>query len=73
MKALRHSRAALAILAFAAATAHAGGPLAICGSGAVKYPGTGTVNLNHDGGGALGSRSKAQADAIVVAAASKWT
>jgi hypothetical protein len=73
MKAVRHARAALATLAFATAAAHAGGPLGLCATGGVKYPGSGTVNLNHDGGGSLGNRSKAQADAIVVAAASKWT
>ena len=69
MKALQAARAALATLALAAASAHAGGPLAICNSAAVKYPGAGTVSLNHDGGGTYGNRSKAQVDAIVTVAA----
>jgi hypothetical protein len=67
--------ATLAALAFSGlfAIARAGGPLGICNSAPLKYSGTGTVNLNYDGGGTLGSRSKAQADAIVAAAAAKWT
>jgi len=73
MKASRlASLAALAICGFAG-VAHAGGPLGVCNSAPLKYAGTGTVNLNYDGGGTLGSRTKAAADAIVTAAASKWT
>jgi len=54
-----------------AAFAHAGGPLAVCNNVAVKYPGAGTVTLNYDRG-ALGSRTKAQADALITAAISVW-
>jgi hypothetical protein len=61
-----------AALAFAA-SAHAGGPLEICGGQPVKYPGAGIVTLNYDGGGSLGVRTKAQADAIVANAVSLWT
>jgi hypothetical protein len=67
-------RVTLGALALAASAAHAGGPLGICNSAPLKYTGTApTINLNYDGGGNLGSRTKAQADAIVAAAASKWT
>jgi len=53
--------------------AHASGPRVICGTGApIKFPGTGSVTLNYDLG-ALGTRSKAQADAIVTNAISVWT
>ncbi|HET9651427.1 MAG TPA: DUF4214 domain-containing protein, partial [Usitatibacter sp.] len=56
----------------AASLAQAGGPLEICNAQAVKYAGAGTVTLNYDGGGTLGARSKAQADAIVTNAVSLW-
>ncbi len=73
MKSVLVSRLALAAFACASALAHAGGPLGVCNSLPLKYSGSGTVNLNYDGGGNLGSRTKAQADAIVAAAAAKWT
>ena len=69
----RTSRIGIAALALAAGLAHAGGPLGVCNNAPIKYPGAGNVNLNYDGGGTLGSRSKAQADAIVTAAAALWT
>lgn len=71
MRLARHLAAM--ITAACAATAHAGGPLEICGNQGVKYPGTGTVTLNYDGGGSLGPRTKAQADAIVSNSVSLWT
>jgi hypothetical protein len=55
----------------ASANANAGGPLGLCNNAPLKYPGTGTVTLNHDPG-SLGSRNKAQADALVTAAAALW-
>jgi len=57
-----------------AALAHAGGPLVDtrCHNVPIKYPGAGTVTLNYDQG-ALGSRTKAQADALTTAAISVWT
>jgi hypothetical protein len=64
---------AAAALALASIQAYAGGPLGICNSAPLKYSGAGSVNLHYDGGGTLGSRSKAQADAIVAAATAKWT
>ncbi len=73
MSALRTARLSVAAFAFAATFAHAGGPLGVCNFVPVKYTGAGTVMLNYDGGGALGGRTKAQADAIVTAAASMWT
>ena len=73
MNGVRAARLAVAACAFAGAFAHAGGPLGVCNFVPVKYTGAGTVTLNYDGGGALGSRSKAQADAIVTAAAAMWT
>ncbi len=57
--------------ALVAEVAHAGGPLNVCYNVPVKYPGAGTVTLNYDQG-ALGSRSKAQADALITAAISLW-
>ena len=60
-------------LTFTAASALAGGPSSVCSGVPTKYPGAGTITLNYDGGGALGSRSKAQADAIVAAAISLWS
>lgn len=79
-------RIVLAVVASAAAIAHAGGPLGICSTGgpqvAVTYPSPFTVSLRYDGGGNLGVhtpaegggvRTKAQADAIVTAAAALWT
>ena len=44
---------------------HAGGSLYICNNQQVKYSGPGAIALNYDGGGILGTRSKAQVDAIV--------
>jgi hypothetical protein len=73
MMAARVSSLAALFFSGLAAIAQAGGPLGVCNSAPLKYSGTGTVNLNYDGGGALGSRTKAQADAIVSAAAAKWT
>ncbi|MGE5096466.1 MAG: matrixin family metalloprotease [Betaproteobacteria bacterium] len=64
---------AAAACALAAGLAQAGGPLGVCNSAPLAYAAPGTINLNYDGGGTLGSRSKAQADAIVTAAASRWT
>ena len=49
-------RAAIAAATLACAVAHAGGPLALCNQAPLKYAGTGTVNLNYDGGGNLGPR-----------------
>lgn len=67
------ARLALGLLAFAIMPAHASGPRVICGTGApIKFPGAGSVTLNYDLG-ALGSRSKSQADAIVTNAISLWT
>ena len=66
-------RAAAAVLALASAVAHAGGPLGVCNNQPLKYTGAGTVTLNYDGGGTLGARTKAQADAIVTSAVSLWT
>jgi hypothetical protein len=65
-------RATLLAAAMAGGAAHAGGPLGICNQAALKYAGAGSVNLNYDGGGTLGGRTKAQADAMVTAAAAKW-
>ena len=73
MKRMRTARFALGGFAFAAALAQAGGPLGVCNNVPVKYTGAGPVALNYDGGGTLGTRTKAQADAIVTAAASMWT
>jgi len=53
------------------AVAHAGGPFNVCHNVPVKYPGAGAVTLNYDQG-ALGSRTKAQADALITAAISLW-
>lgn len=72
MNGIRAVRALLAASCFAATLAGAGGPLGICNSAPLKYPGAGTVSLNYDRGN-LGGRTKGQADAIVTAAASKWT
>ena len=63
----------------AACAAVAGGPLAFCTGSTtpLRYTtpsaGAPTVTLNYDGGGTLGSRSKAQADAIVNNAIAMWT
>ena len=70
---VRHTRQLIsiaALLVLAANEAVAGGPNYICGSTALKYPGT--VTLNYDQGN-LGGRTKAQADAIVTGALSIWT
>ena len=62
------------VAGLAAGAAYAGGPLQVCSGGLpMKYPGSGLVTLNYDGGGALGARSKAQADTIVTNAVSLWT
>jgi hypothetical protein len=60
------------VLALAALDAQAGGPRVICGGAPVKFPGTGTVNLNYDLG-TLGTRTKAQADAFVTNSVAIWT
>ena len=60
-----------AMIAFTAST-FAGGPLVICYQLPTKYPGAGSVSLNYDLG-TLGSRTKAQADALVTGAVSLWT
>ncbi|WP_239187389.1 fibronectin type III domain-containing protein, partial [Candidatus Nitrotoga sp. HW29] len=60
-----------ALITFAASS-FAGGPLVVCYQLPTKYPGTGTVSLNYDQG-ILGSRTKAQADALVTEAVSLWT
>jgi hypothetical protein len=66
-------RLCVASIATAAAIAHAAGPIDVCNNAPLKYAAPSIVNLNYDGGGTLGTRSKAQADAIVTAAASRWT
>ena len=69
------SRPLATFLAVFATGAYAGGPFSICNDAAktpVKYSGAGVVNLNYDLG-TLGNRSKAQADAIVVASVALWT
>ncbi|MBC8021664.1 MAG: hypothetical protein H7Y14_01000, partial [Burkholderiales bacterium] len=63
---------AAAVIACFPYFARAGGPLSVCGGNPVKYPGAGTITLRYDQG-ALGSRTKAQADALVTAAISFWT
>lgn len=63
---------ATGLLLFASTSAQAGGPLGVCLNQPLKYT-PGTVTLNYDGGGNLGSRNKAQADAIVTNAVSLWT
>src|SRR5258706_991623 len=71
-------RLAAATVAFASTFALAGGPLGVCSDGnPIRYTtptaAAPTVALNYDGGGTLGARSKAQADAIVTSAVSFWT
>lgn len=61
-----------AIAATAAFAVHAGGPLGVCYSQPVKYPGAGTVTLNYDQG-TLGTRTKAAADTLVTNSVSLWT
>lgn len=66
--------AALALLAAAALSARAGGPLDVCNNAGVKYPGT--VTLNYDTGttnNALGPLSKSSADALVTSSVALWT
>ena len=53
-------------------SAFAGGPLVVCHQLPVKYPGAGSVSLKYDQGD-LGPRTKAQADALVTEAVSRWT
>ncbi|RFC35542.1 MAG: Matrixin [Candidatus Nitrotoga sp. SPKER] len=60
-----------ALIIFTAST-FAGGPLVVCYQLPAKYPGVGSVSLNYDQG-VLGSRTKAQADALVTEAVSLWT
>ncbi len=62
------------LLALAALGAQAGGPRVVCASNnaPIKFPGTGTVNLNYDLG-PLGARSKAQADAFVTSSVAIWS
>ena len=70
----RFARLAAALLALAAAGAQAGGPLSFCndaGKTPLKYN-PATVNLNYDQG-TLGSRTKAQADALVTSSVAMWT
>ena len=64
-----------ALLALAATLANAGGPLGVCNNAPLKYQGAGSVALNYDQitGTTIGSRTKAQADAIVTNAVSLWT
>lgn len=62
-----------AAIAVMASTAHAGGPRVVCNTGApIKFPGAGSVTLNYDLG-SLGTRSKAQADALVTGGIALWT
>ena len=66
MNAVSHWVRALAFaITFFAASAQAGGPKVICAStnAPIKFPGTGTINLNYDLG-TLGTRSKAQAEGL---------
>lgn len=51
--------------------AHAGGPFGVCHNVPTKYPGAGAVTLNYDRG-ALGTRTKALADALITGAISVW-
>jgi hypothetical protein len=66
------------VFAAAALAAGAGGPLSVCPTGSsapyspLKYPGAGNVTFNYDLGN-LGSRTNAQAAAIVNAALATWT
>ena len=65
---------AAGLLLSLSAPAFAGGPLSVCSNVPTKYAGAGTVTLNYDGGSAtLGSRTKAQADALVTESVSLWT
>jgi len=66
----RRLRSGALALALVATSAFAGGPLVICDGAPVKYPGS--VTLNYDLG-ALGSRTKGQADAIVASSVALWT
>src|SRR5258706_4927214 len=65
-------RLAAAVAALAAPFANAGGPLSVCNGAGLKYSPP-TVTLDYDGGGTLGSRTKAQADAIVTNSIAMWT
>ena len=67
-------RLAAALLVLAATGARAGGPMTVCNDDPktpIAYA-PATVNLNYDLGN-LGSRTKAQADAIVTSAVALWT
>ncbi len=71
---VRSLRLAAALFALAATGALAGGPMSICddaGKTPLAYSPP-TVNLNYDLG-SLGTRTKAQADAIVTNAVALWT
>ncbi len=73
MKTNHHMRwLALGCFSLITAVAQAGGPLGVCQNRPTKYAGAGTVTLNYDQG-ALGSRTKAQADALVTTSVAKWT
>src|SRR5690242_461174 len=74
MSARMLTRILVAVAGLAAAAAQAGGPLLVCAPGIyATYPSPFTVALNYDGGGTLGSRTKAQADTIVNNAIAQWT
>ncbi|MFA7242954.1 MAG: BACON domain-containing carbohydrate-binding protein, partial [Sulfuricellaceae bacterium] len=62
----------LILILFFAGHARAGGPLSVCSGVPTKYAGAGNITLNYDLG-SLGSRSKAQADALVTEAVALWT
>ncbi len=73
MSAAKLARLLVGVVVMAAGAAHAGGPLLLCAPGLyATYPGH-TAALNYDGGGTLGTRTKAQADAIVNNAIALWT
>lgn len=64
-------RGACLAAGIAATAAQAGGPLGVCNLAPLKYS-PASVTLNYDGGGMLGLRTKAQADAIVNSAIALW-
>lgn len=63
---------AIALCAWVCTAVHAGGPWGIYNGAPILYIAPATVALNYDQG-SLGSRSKAQADALVAEAVSLWT